>query len=214
MRPHQRDFLDLALHKQVLRFGEFTLKSGRTSPYFFNAGLIDSGAALARLGRAYAATAVESDLAFDMLFGPAYKGIALAAATAIALAGEHGRDLPFAFNRKEAKTHGEGGNLIGAPLRGRVLIVDDVITAGTAIRESLQIIRDQGAVAAGVLIALDRQERGQGSLSAAQEVTAEFGIPVLAIARLADLLTLTAERPELAEQQPRLEDYRRRYGVA
>jgi len=214
MRPHQRDFLDLALHKQVLRFGEFTLKSGRTSPYFFNAGLIDSGAALARLGRAYAATAVESDLAFDMLFGPAYKGIALAAATAIALAGEHGRDLPFAFNRKEAKTHGEGGNLISAPLRGRVLIVDDVITAGTAIRESLQIIRDQGAVAAGVLIALDRQERGQGSLSAAQEVTAEFGIPVLAIARLADLLTLTAERPELAEQQPRLEDYRRRYGVA
>lgn len=214
MRPHQRDFLDLALHKQVLRFGEFTLKSGRTSPYFFNAGLIDSGAALARLGRAYAATAVESDLAFDMLFGPAYKGIALAAATAIALAGEHGRDLPFAFNRKEAKTHGEGGNLIGAPLRGRVLIVDDVITAGTAIRESLQIIREQGAVAAGVLIALDRQERGQGSLSAAQEVTAEFGIPVLAIARLADLLTLTAERPELAEQQPRLEDYRRRYGVA
>lgn len=214
MRPHQRDFLDLALHKQVLRFGEFTLKSGRTSPYFFNAGLIDSGAALARLGRAYAATAAESGLAFDMLFGPAYKGIALAAATAIALAGEHGRDLPFAFNRKEAKTHGEGGNLIGAPLRGRVLVVDDVITAGTAIRESLQIIRDQGAVAAGVLIALDRQERGQGSLSAAQEVTAEFGIPVLAIARLADLLTLTAERPELAGQQSRLEDYRRRYGVA
>ncbi len=213
MRAHQRDFLDLALHKQVLRFGDFTLKSGRTSPYFFNAGLIDSGAALARLGRAYAATAVESGLAFDMLFGPAYKGIALAASTAIALAADHGRDLPFAFNRKEAKTHGEGGNLIGAPLTGRVLIVDDVITAGTAIRESLQIIRDQGARAAGVLIALDRQERGQGSLSAAQEVVAEFGIPVLAIARLADLLTLTSERPELAEQQPRLQDYRQRYGV-
>jgi orotate phosphoribosyltransferase len=213
MRPHQRDFLDLALARQVLRFGEFTLKSGRTSPYFFNAGLIDSGTALARLGRAYAATAVESELAFDMLFGPAYKGIALAASTAIALAADHGRDLPFAFNRKEAKTHGEGGNLIGAPLRGRVLIVDDVITAGTAIRESLQIIRDQGATAAGVLIALDRQERGQGSLSAAQEVTAEFGIPVLAIARLADLLTLAAERPELAEQQPRLQEYRQRYGV-
>lgn len=214
MRPHQRDFLDLALHKQVLRFGEFTLKSGRTSPYFFNAGLIDSGAALARLGRAYATTAVESGLDFDMLFGPAYKGIALAAATAIALAGDHDRDLPFAFNRKEAKTHGEGGNLIGAPLRGRVLIVDDVITAGTAIRESLKIIQDQGAVAAGVLIALDRQERGQGPLSAAQEVTAELGIPVLAIARLADLLTLTGERPELAGRQLRLEDYRRRYGVA
>lgn len=214
MRAHQRDFLDLALHKQVLRFGEFTLKSGRTSPYFFNAGLIDSGAALGRLGRAYAATAVESGLAFDMLFGPAYKGIALAAATAIALAAEHGRDLPFAFNRKEAKAHGEGGSLIGAPLKGRVLVVDDVITAGTAIRESLQIIRDQGAQAAGVLIALDRQERGQGPLSAAQEVTTEFGIPVLAIARLADLLTLTAERPELAGQQPRLQDYRQRYGVA
>ncbi|WP_313918660.1 orotate phosphoribosyltransferase [Tahibacter sp.] len=213
MRAHQRDFLDLALHKQVLRFGEFTLKSGRTSPYFFNAGLIDSGAALARLGRAYAATTVESGLGFDMLFGPAYKGIALAASTAIALAAGHGRDLPFAFNRKEAKTHGEGGNLIGAPLKGRVLIVDDVITAGTAIRESLQIIRDQGAQAAGVLIALDRQERGQGSLSAAQEVTAEFGVPVLAIARLDDLLTLTSERPELAEQQPRLQDYRQRYGV-
>lgn len=214
MRAHQRDFLDLALHKQVLRFGDFTLKSGRTSPYFFNAGLIDSGAALARLGRAYAATAVESGLAFDMLFGPAYKGIALAAATAIALAADHGRDLPFAFNRKEAKTHGEGGSLIGAPLRGRVLIVDDVITAGTAIRESLQIIRGQGAEPAGVLIALDRQERGQGSRSAAQEVAAEFGIPVLAIASLADLLTLTAERPELAAQQARLQEYRQTYGVA
>lgn len=214
MRPHQRDFLDLALAKQVLRFGEFTLKSGRTSPYFFNAGLIDDGSALARLGRAYAAAAVESELHFDMLFGPAYKGIALAAATAIALATSHDRDLPFAFNRKEAKAHGEGGNLIGAPLRGRVLIVDDVITAGTAIRESLELIRAHGAQAAGVLIALDRQERGQGSLSAAQEVTAEFGIPVLSIARLADLLTLTAERPELAEQQARLQDYRHRYGVA
>jgi orotate phosphoribosyltransferase len=214
MRAHQRDFLDLALHKQVLRFGDFTLKSGRTSPYFFNAGLIDNGAALARLGRAYATTAVESGLEFDMLFGPAYKGIALAAATAIALAADHGRDLPFAFNRKGAKTHGEGGNLIGAPLLGRVLIVDDVITAGTAIRESLQIIRGQGAEPAGVLIALDRQERGQGSLSAAQEVTAEFGIPVLAIARLSDLLTLTTERPELAAQQARLQAYRQQFGVA
>lgn len=214
MQPHQRDFLALALHKQVLRFGEFTLKSGRTSPYFFNAGLIDDGASLARLGRAYAATASASGLDFDMLFGPAYKGIALAAATAIALAGEHGRSLPFAFNRKEAKTHGEGGNLIGAPLRGRVLIVDDVITAGTAIRESLQIIRDNGATAAGVLIALDRQERGQGALSAAQEVTHEFGIPVLAIASLGNLLDFAAERPELSAQRDRLQDYRNRYGVA
>jgi orotate phosphoribosyltransferase len=213
MQPHQRDFLDLALHKQVLRFGEFTLKSGRVSPYFFNAGLIDDGASLARLGRAYAATAAGSGLEFDMLFGPAYKGIALAAAAAIALAGEHGRSLPFAFNRKEAKTHGEGGSLIGAPLRGRVLIVDDVITAGTAIRESLQIILDNGASAAGVLIALDRQERGQGALSAAQEVTHEFGIPVLAIASLGNLLDLAAERPELSDQRERLQDYRNRYGV-
>ncbi|UXI68249.1 orotate phosphoribosyltransferase [Tahibacter amnicola] len=213
MRDHQRDFLDLALARQVLRFGQFTLKSGRTSPYFFNAGLIDSGAALHRLGQAYATAAVESGIAFDMLFGPAYKGIALASATAIALSTQHGRDLPFAFNRKEAKTHGEGGNLIGAPLKGRVLIVDDVITAGTAIRESLALIRDQGAQAAGVLIALDRQERGQGNLSAAQEVTAEFGIPVIAIARLADLLTLAAERPELAAERERLEAYRTAYGT-
>ena len=213
MLDHQRDFLDLALARGVLRFGQFTLKSGRVSPYFFNAGMIDSGAALARLGRAYAATAAGSGIAYDMLFGPAYKGIALAAATAIALADGHGRDVPFAFNRKEAKTHGEGGRLIGAPLAGRVLIVDDVITAGTAIRESLQLIADHGATAAGVLIAMDRQERGQGALSAAQEVTAEFGIPVVAIARLADLLTLAAQRPELAQEQDRLARYRADYGV-
>ena len=213
MQDYQRDFLDLALARRVLRFGEFTLKSGRMSPYFFNAGLIDSGAALGRLGRAYAAAADASGIAYDMLFGPAYKGIALAAATAIALAADHGRDMPFAFNRKEAKTHGEGGQLIGAPLAGRVLIIDDVITAGTAIRESLKLIADHGAQAAGVLIALDRQERGQGDLSAAQEVTAEFGIPVIAIARLADLLVLTGERPELAMQQERLAKYRSEYGV-
>lgn len=213
MLDYQRDFLDLALARRVLRFGEFTLKSGRVSPYFFNAGMIDSGAALGRLGRAYAAAANGAGIEYDMLFGPAYKGIALAAATAIALAADHGHDVPFAFNRKEAKTHGEGGQLIGAPLAGRVLIVDDVITAGTAIRESLQLIAAHGATAVGVLIALDRQERGQGALSAAQEVTAEFGIPVVAIARLADLLTLTAERPELAQQQALLARYRSEYGV-
>ena len=214
MQAYQREFIRFAIERGVLRFGSFTLKSGRTSPYFFNAGLFNSGLALAQLGRFYAAAVVESGIAFDVLFGPAYKGIPLAAATAVALAEQHQLDLPWCFNRKEAKTHGEGGNLIGAPLRGHVLIVDDVITAGTAIRESLQIIRDQNAVAAGVLIALDRQERGQGSRSAAQEVTAEFGIPVLAITRLDDLLTLTAERPDLAAQQPRLQDYRQRYGVA
>lgn len=172
MLPTQRAFLDLAIARNVLRFGEFTLKSGRSSPYFFNAGLFDSGAALATLGTAYAEAAARSGIEFDMLFGPAYKGIVLAAITASALAEKHGRDLPFAYNRKEAKDHGEGGTLVGAPLKGRVLIVDDVITAGTAIRESLALIRAAGATPAGVLIALDREERGQGSLSATQELAA------------------------------------------
>lgn len=212
MPSYQRDFLDLALRKNALRFGEFTLKSGRLSPYFFNAGLFDSGAALAALGKAYAQTATEARIGFDMLFGPAYKGIALATATAIALARDHGRDLPVAFNRKEAKDHGEGGVLIGTPLQGRVLIVDDVISAGTAIRESLALIRAHGAIAAGVLIALDRQERGQGAHSAAQEIAAEFATPVVAIARLDDLLALVAERPELAPYRTRLQAYRTAYG--
>ena len=214
MLPYQRDFLELALQRKALRFGEFTLKSGRISPYFFNAGLFDSGSALARVGRAYAHAAVTAGIAFDMLFGPAYKGIALAAATAIALAETQARDVPFAFDRKEAKTHGEGGLLIGAPLKGRVLIVDDVITAGTAIRQSLELIRAQGATAAGVLIALDRQERGQGNLSAAQEVQAEFGIPVIAVARLDELLVLVDEMAELRTHGTALQAYRLRYGVA
>jgi len=213
MEPYQRDFLELALARNALRFGEFTLKSGRASPYFFNAGLFDSGAALERLGSAYAHAAMNAGVTFDMLFGPAYKGIALAAATAVALAQQHGRDVPFAFNRKEAKTHGEGGVLIGAPLAGRVLIVDDVITAGTAIRESLELIRAHGASVAGVLIALDRQERGQGAQSAAQELAAEHGVQVLAIARLSELLTLVAERDELRTHRGAMEDYRARYGV-
>ena len=213
MLQSQRAFLDLALARNALRFGEFTLKSGRTSPYFFNAGLFDSGAALATLGRAYADAAVQSGIAFDMLFGPAYKGIVLAAITAAALAEQHGRDLPFAYNRKEAKDHGEGGTLVGAPLRGRVLIVDDVITAGTAIRESLALIRSAGATPAGVLIALDREERGQGALSATQELSAEYGIPTFAIARLSDLLGYAADRPELAVHRPALNAYRQRYGV-
>ena len=212
MKPYQREFLELALAKNALRFGEFTLKSGRKSPYFFNAGLFDSGAALDALGRAYAQAAIASGIAFDMLFGPAYKGIALAAATSIALASEHARDVPVAFNRKEAKDHGEGGMLIGAPLTGRVLIVDDVISAGTAIRESLALIRAHGATTAGILIALDRQERGQGKQSAAQEIAGEFGTPVIAIARLDELFALVGERAELASYRERLQAYRAAYG--
>ncbi|HWS27089.1 MAG TPA: orotate phosphoribosyltransferase [Xanthomonadales bacterium] len=207
------DFLDLSLRLNVLRFGEFTLKSGRVSPYFFNAGLINTGSALSALGRAYAQTLVDQELPFDMLFGPAYKGIALASATAIALADGHGRDLPFAFNRKEAKDHGEGGMLIGAPLAGRVVIVDDVISAGTSVRESVTLIRAAGATPAAVLIALDRQERGQGARSAADEVREEFGIPVLAIANLTELLGYVAGKPELAAVLPRLQAYRAEYGV-
>ncbi|SFL07474.1 orotate phosphoribosyltransferase [Rhodanobacter glycinis] len=213
MHDYQRDFIELTLQREVLRFGEFTLKSGRQSPYFFNMGRIDSGAALGRLGRAYAAAVTKAGIEVDMLFGPAYKGIALAAATAIALADNHDRDLPWAYNRKEAKDHGEGGVLVGAPLKGRVLIVDDVMTAGTAVRESLALIRAQGAEPAGVLIALDRQERGQGELSAAQEVTRDYGIPVIAITSLADVLAYAGERPELAGEHARLQAYRERYGV-
>jgi orotate phosphoribosyltransferase len=213
MHDYQRDFIELTLQRDVLRFGEFTLKSGRLSPYFFNMGRIDSGAALARLGRAYAAAVVNSGLEVDMLFGPAYKGIALAAATAMALADEHGIDLPWAYNRKEAKDHGEGGVLVGAPLKGRVLIVDDVMTAGTAVRESLALIRAQGATPAGVLIALDRQERGQGELSAAQEVQRDYGIPVVAITGFSDVLAYAGERPDLAADHQRMLAYRERYGV-
>jgi len=212
MLPYQRQFLELAIARQVLRFGEFTLKSGRVSPYFFNAGRFDSGAALAALGECYAAALAESGIEFDMLFGPAYKGIPLATTLACALAAR-GRDVPVAFNRKEAKSHGEGGVLIGAPLAGRVLIVDDVITAGTAIRESLEIIRGAGATPCAVVIALDRQERGQvGERSAAQEVAAEFGLPVIAVAGLEQLLQLAGENPGLAAYKDALLAYRARYG--
>jgi orotate phosphoribosyltransferase len=213
VHDYQRDFIELTLSREVLRFGEFTLKSGRQSPYFFNMGRIDSGAALARLGRAYASSMVAAGVGVDMLFGPAYKGIALAAATAIALADQHGRDLPWAYNRKEAKDHGEGGVLVGAPLKGRVLIIDDVMTAGTAVRESLDLIRAHGAEPAGVLIALDRQERGQGQRSAAQEVAADHGIPVIAITSLDDVLAYASEHPALAAEHARLLAYRELYGV-
>jgi len=183
IQDYQRDFLDFALRVGVLRFGEFTLKSGRQSPYFFNAGLFNTGGALARLGRYYARAIVDSGIAFDVLYGPAYKGIPLAAVTAAALYDSHGRDVAYAFNRKEAKQHGEGGVIVGHPLQGRVLIIDDVISAGTSVRESVEIIRSLGAEPGGVVIALDRQERGQTELSAVQEVQAQFGIPVAAIVR-------------------------------
>ncbi|MDQ5909216.1 MAG: Orotate phosphoribosyltransferase [Pseudomonadota bacterium] len=213
MQDYQRDFLNFAINRGVLRFGEFTLKSGRVSPYFFNAGLFNSGAALAQLGRYYAAAIAASGLEFDVLFGPAYKGIPLVAAVAIALAEPQGRDLPWCFNRKEAKDHGEGGLIVGAPLQGRVLIVDDVITAGTAIRETLQILEAHRAAPAGVLIALDRQERGQGALSAVQEVERTYGVAVTSIATLNDLVAYLAERPEYAERLDQMQDYRAQYGI-
>lgn len=213
MQAYQRDFIRFAIERGVLRFGQFTLKSGRISPYFFNAGLFDSGLALAQLGRFYAAAVVDSGIDFDVLFGPAYKGIPLAATTAVALAEHHQRDVPWCFNRKEAKDHGEGGTLVGAPLAGRVLIIDDVITAGTAIREVMQIIQAQGAQAAGVLIALNRQERGKGELSAIQEVERDYGIPVVSIVSLQQVLEYLAEDAELKQYLPAVEAYRAEYGI-
>ena len=213
MQAYQREFIRFAIERGVLRFGSFTLKSGRTSPYFFNAGLFNSGLALAQLGRFYAAAVVDSGIAFDVLFGPAYKGIPLAAATAVALAEQHQLDLPWCFNRKEAKTHGEGGSLVGAPLEGRVLIVDDVITAGTAIREVMQIIQAQGAQAAGVLIALNREERGQGELSAIQEVERDFAMPVVSIVSLTQVLEYLADNAELKQHLPVVQAYREQYGI-
>jgi len=213
MQGYQRDFIDFALQVGVLRFGEFTLKSGRQSPYFFNAGLFNSGRALARLGRYYAQAIVDSGIAFDVLFGPAYKGIPLAAVTAAALFDSHGIDVAYAFNRKEAKDHGEGGVIVGHPLQGRVLIIDDVITAGTAIRESVDVIRALGAEPAGVVIALDRQERGRTELSAVQEVQTQFGMPVAAIVRLRELVAYLADRPDAAGHLGAIEAYRGRYGI-
>jgi orotate phosphoribosyltransferase len=211
---YQTDFIDLCVRLGVLRFGSFTLKSGRESPYFFNAGLFNTGAAIGAVGRAYAAALADSDVEFDMLFGPAYKGIPLVTVTAAALAEHAGRNLPFAFNRKEAKDHGEGGSIIGSPLKGRVLIVDDVITAGTAIRESIDIIRAAGAQAAGVLLALDRQERAPESrLSAVQEVRNHYGIPVITVVNLADLMQHTALQGRKDDLE-RMQSYRERYGLA
>jgi len=212
MRSHQKEFIEMILAKQVLRFGDFTLKSGRTSPYFFNAGLFNDGGSLARLGACYAQAIVESGVGFDMLFGPAYKGIPLATATAVAFAERHRRNVPIAYNRKEAKAHGEGGNLIGAPLEGRVLIVDDVLTAGTAVRESVGIIKTAGAQPAGVVLALDRQERGVGAQSAVQEIRAHYGVPVIRIVTLDDLIEYL-EAGEDSDELQSLRNHRRMHGV-
>ena len=209
----RREFVEFAIRAGVLRFGEFKTKAGRLSPYFFNAGLFADGERLGELGRYYARAALASGIAFDVIFGPAYKGITLAAATAIALA-ELGHNVPFCFNRKEAKDHGEGGNIVGAPLQGRALIIDDVITEGAAKREAIELIRAAGAVPAGILIALDRQERGQGELSATQEVSREYGLPVTAIATLADILATLRGKAEERTNVERIEDYRRRFGAA
>lgn len=212
MRSHQKEFIEMILAKQVLRFGDFTLKSGRTSPYFFNAGLINDGGSLARLGAGYAEAILEAGTGFDMLFGPAYKGIPLATATAVAFAERHRRNVPIAYNRKEAKAHGEGGTLVGSPLDGRVLIVDDVLTAGTAVRESINLIKGAGATPAGVVLALDRQERGQGPRSAVQEIRASFGIPVIRIIAL-DHLIEYLEGGGDSEELEALRNHRRTWGV-
>lgn len=209
----RQEFIEFALAQNVLRFGEFKTKAGRLSPYFFNAGLFNDGAALDRLSQFYAQAIQASGIAIDMLYGPAYKGIPLVSVTALALA-RAGRNLPFAFNRKEAKDHGEGGNIIGTPLAGRVLIIDDVISAGTSVRESVEIIRAAGATPAGVVIALDRMERGTGELSAVQEVEQDYGIPVVAVATLDDLMAFLRQRPDFSEHEAAVARYRQNYGVA
>lgn len=212
MEDLKQSFLDFAIQRQVLLFGEFKTKAGRQSPYFFNAGLFNDGMALKRLGEFYARAIDASGIAFDGLFGPAYKGIPLAAAVAIAFAAS-GREVPFSYNRKEAKHHGEGGSIVGAPLAGRVLIVDDVISAGTSVRESVELIRAAGATPCGVAIALDRMERGLGAGSAAQEVSREYGLPVIAIVNLDDLADYLGAQPASRETLLAIADYRVRFGV-
>jgi orotate phosphoribosyltransferase len=213
MKPYQHQFIEFALETGVLRFGSFTLKSGRISPYFFNSGLFNTGASLARLGRFYAQAIIESGLDYDVLFGPAYKGIPLAATTVVALADQHQRDVPYIFNRKEAKDHGEGGQLVGAELTGKVLIIDDVISAGTSVRESVEIIKAADAKPAGVIIALDRQEQGLDKRSAIQEVEQEHQIPVISIINLNDLLDYLENDASLAEHLDAVKAYREQYGV-
>ena len=213
MKPWQREFIEFALEKQVLKFGEFTLKSGRKSPYFFNAGLFNTGRDLARLGRFYAQALTDAGIRFDLLFGPAYKGIPIATTTAVALADHHDHDVPYCFNRKEAKDHGEGGLLVGSPLQGRIMLVDDVITAGTAIRESMEIINANNATLAGVLISLDRQERGRADISAIQEVERDYHCKVISIITLAVLIAYLEEKTEMADHLAAVRAYQQEYGV-
>jgi len=209
----QSHFIELALSHHVLKFGDFTLKSGRKSPYFFNAGNFHDGTALAKLGHFYAKTIVQHDIKFDVLFGPAYKGIPLVAATAIALARDFDRDVPFAFNRKEAKDHGEGGTVVGAPLQGRVLIVDDVITAGTAFRESIELLKQHDATCAGLVLAVNRQEKGQGQHSAIHDIKTKFHIPVFSIISFTDLYEFVSQHPHYQQHLPAMRAYREQYGV-
>lgn len=213
MQDYQQDLIEFALDRQVLRFGKFTLKSGRQSPYFFNTGLFNTGEALWRLGQAYARCAIDAGLAFDMIFGPAYKGIPLVSAMSIALAAQQAKDYPYAFNRKEIKDHGEGGSVVGAPLHGRVLIVDDVISAGTSVAESVALINQSGATLAGVLVALDRQERGQNAVSATQEVAAHYGVPVTAILTLDTLVDYLTKQASTQAPLRAIQAYRAEYGV-
>ena len=213
MKDYQKEFIEFALEKEVLKFGEFTLKSGRISPYFFNAGLFNTGRDLARLGRFYAAALVDSGIDYDLLFGPAYKGIPIATTTAVALADSYGLDLPYCFNRKEAKDHGEGGSLVGSTLQGKVMLVDDVITAGTAIRESMDIIQAHNAALAGVLIALDRQEKGKAELSAIQEVERDYNAKVISIVQLSDLVAYLEGKPEMKTHLESVTAYREQYGI-
>ena len=213
MEDYKKNFIDFALQTGVLKFGSFTLKSGRLSPYFFNSGLFNTGASLAQLGRYYAQAVQHSDIEYDMIYGPAYKGIPLASTLAIALADHHNKDIPYAFNRKEAKDHGEGGIIVGSPLAGKVLIIDDVISAGTSVRESVDIIKQQGAVPAGVVIALDRQEVGQGDKSAIQEVESEFGMSVANIICLRDLIDYLEGQANMSESLSSIREYNAQYGV-
>jgi len=213
MKEYQKEFIEFAIEKQVLKFGEFTLKSGRVSPYFFNAGLFNTGRDLARLGRFYAAALQDSGIEYDLLFGPAYKGIPIATTTAVALSNDYDLDLPYCFNRKEAKKHGEGGSLVGSELTGKVMLVDDVITAGTAIRESMDIINAHQAELAGVLIALDRQEKGKAELSAIQEVERDYDAKVISIVQLADVVTYLEALPEMQQHLKSVKAYREQYGV-